>query len=922
MLRISIPLLLRAFARPLALLACTTAATVVTASPAAPARRVATADVSLTFERNTGRWPSDVQFVARGGGGTLFLTRREAVLSLRKGGKASALRLKLQGSHGDAVASGLEKQPGIVNYFVGNNPANWRTKIPTYSRVKLAGVYPGVDLVYYGAGQSRTLEYDFVVKPGADPKQIRMAVSGAKSLRTVGGGLIASTACGDVTLNRPYAYQTIDGVRRQVACSFTVERNTVAFQVARYDAGRPLVVDPTLAYSTYLGGAGAEVSTGIAVDAAGCAYVTGTTGSTDYPTVAGSYAVAGSGDQDAFVTKLNAAGSALIYSTYLGGSNREDDPRIAVDAAGCAYVAGSTASSNFPVTAGAYQTAYSAADLFITKLNSAGTAPVYSTYLGGSGTDTASGIAVDTSGAVFVVGHTSGAFPTTAGAFDTTFDATQLDGFAAKLNASGAGLSYCTALGGSGEETIGDVAIDTAGCAYVVGKTTSANYPTTAGAYDTSYNGNTDGMITKVSADGTALVYSSYLGSTSPDLAEGVAVGADGVAVVSGYTASRSFPTTAGAYQTAFGGGKADAFLCRVAANGTSLLQSTYVGSTGNEAYTSVALADDGAVILATTVDGAFPVTGDAFQSSYAGAYDVALASLTPTLSALNYSTYLGGPGAEQEPRVAFRNGAAYVAGPTATGFPVTAGSFQTTASGTSDAFVLKVSFKTSVASVLTVNLASGAPGASLSLTAKLADGGGAGVSGKSVAYTLDATGIGSATTAATGIATLAYTITDTLSAGAHTLGGAFAGDAAYDASSGSNTLTITQATTGLSTVDRTGLVTTVVALKAYLKRTTDNAWLGGKSVAFTVAGTGVGSANTDASGQAVLNYTIATSAGAHAIGVSFAAETLYKASSAAATLTATTTNWSTARRRSRPTPSSSPTSSPRPTPSSRASPW
>ena len=890
----SYPLLqqpLHALVRPLALLACTAAATAAIASPAAPARRVATPNLPLTFERNTGHWPKEVQFVARSGGGTLFLIRREAVLALRKGDNATALRLKLQGSNAKAVASGLEKQPGIVNYFIGREPKQWRTNVPTYSRVKLASVYRGVDLVYYGAGRSRTLEYDFVVRPGADPRQIRMAVSGAKSLRTVGGKLVASTFCGDVALNRPYAYQTVNGQRKQVACSFTFERNTLAFQVARYDTSRPLVVDPTLAYSTYLGGAGAEVGTGIAVDAAGCAYVTGTTASADYPTVAGSYAVANSGDKDAFVTKVNAAGSALVYSTYLGGSSWEDDPRIAIDAAGCAYVAGSTASSNFPVTAGAYQTGYSAADLFITKLNATGTAPAYSTYLGGSGTDTASGIAVDTSGAAYVAGHTSGAFPATAGAFDTTFDTTQLDGFVAKLNATGTGLAYSTALGGSGEETIGDVAIDSAGCAYVVGKTTSANYPTTAGAYDTSYNGNTDGMITKFSADGTALAYSSYLGATSPDLAEGVAVGADGVAVVSGYTASRSFPTTAGAYQTAFGGGKADAFLCRVADNGTSLLQSTYVGSTGNEAYTSVALADDGAVTLATTVDGAFPVTGDAFQSSYAGTYDVALASLTPTLSALNYSTYLGGPSAEQEPRVAFRNGAAYVTGPTAAGFPVTAGSFQTTASGTSDAFVLKVSFKTSVASVLTVNSATGAPGASLSLTTKLADGGGAGLYAKLIAFTLDGSGIGSANTAATGIATLAYAVTDALSAGAHTLGGAFAGDATYEPSSGSNTLTVTQATTGLSTVDRTGLVTTTVALKAYLKRTTDNAWLSGRAVAFTVAGTGVGSANTDASGQALLNYTVATAAGAHAIGVSFAADTLYKASSATATLTATTTN-------------------------------
>ncbi len=885
---------LRAFARPLALLACTAAAAVAVASPAAPARRVATPNLPLTFEKNTGHYPREVQFVARSGAGTLFLTRREAVLALRKGEKAAALRLKLQGSNTKAVASGLDRQPGIVNYFIGNDPKQWRANVPTYSRVKLTGVYPGVDLVYYGAGQSRTLEYDFVVRPGADPSRIRMSVSGAKSLRTAGGRLVASTSCGDVTLNRPYAYQTINGKRTQVACSFTLERNTVAFQVARYDTSRPLVVDPTLEYSTFLGGESWDYGNYIDVDATGHAYVVGSTLSSNFPTTSGAYSRSSSGSYEAYVTKMSADGTALVYSTFIGGTGNDYGDGIAVDAAGAAYLAGSSLSTDYPTTAGAYsRTLKGGQDCIITKLSADGSALEYSTYMGGAGDDIVWSIAVDGTGAAYGAGVTYSAdFPTTAGAFGRSQGGGS-DVFLTKLTADGSALAFSTYLGGSGNDTAYKLAVDGAGAAYVAGLTYSADFPTTAGAYDTSAGGSGDTFVTKVAPDGATLAYSTFLGGSGVDGANCVVVDAAGAAYVTGVTYSADFPTTEGAFDRSLSGDR-DVYVTKLTADGAGLVFSTYLGGSSSESGYNVAVSNGGAVTVSGyTRSSDFPTTADALSRTISALEDVFVVRLGSSGAAMTYGTFLGGGSSDYVYGMDLDStGAIYLTGVTGSpNFPTTVGAFKRTHGGVADAFVSKIAIVTIQPTTLTVSAASGAPGASLSLTAKLADGGGAGVSGKSITFALDGSGIGSATTAATGIATLAYTVTDALSAGAHTLGGSFAGDAAYGAGSGSNTLTVTQATTGLSTVDRSGLVTTVVALKAYLKRTTDNAWLSGKPVAFTIAGTGVGSADTDASGQALLNYTIATAAGTHAIGASFAGDTLYKASSASATLTATTTN-------------------------------
>src|SRR5437773_6308574 len=400
-----------------------------------PAAAAAEARVSETygklplhFEANRGQTDEDVRFLARGAGYSLYLTAGEAVLVLTKPnpdatqarGTPVVVRMSLVGAAPKPPVSGLDELPGKANYLIGKDPAKWRTNVPTYAKVHYRAVYPGIDLVYYG--NQRQLEYDFVVAPGADPNRIVLGFQGAERLEINAEGELVLHAAGEVIRQRvPVIYQEINGVRTKIEGRYVLkDAHRVGFQVAAYDPSRPLVIDPTLVYATYLGGSGGEAGGGIAVDAAGAAYVTGTTGSTDFPTTPGAIQTTYGGggtfplrEGDAFVTKLNAAGTALVYSTYLGGSSKDVASGIAVDAAGAAYVTGYTASTDF--TAGCTDpcTVLSLkGTVFATKLNAAGTALVYSTHLGGSGGGYGLGVAVDAAGAGRVAGGTgSGGFP-------------------------------------------------------------------------------------------------------------------------------------------------------------------------------------------------------------------------------------------------------------------------------------------------------------------------------------------------------------------------------------------------------------------------------------------------------------------------------------------------------------------------------
>jgi hypothetical protein len=331
----------------------------------------------LTFEPNRGQTDSQVLFLARSQGATLFLTPTEAVLTLgplagatpgREPARPTVVRLRLVGAHPVPEVVGQDPLPGQSHYFLGNDPKRWRTHIPHYARVKYAAVYPSVDLVFYGT--PRALEYDFVLAPGADPGAITLDFAGVDRLALEPqGDLLLHTAGEVIRQRKPTIYQEVDGVRQTIAGGYVLKNHgQVGFQVAAYDASRPLVIDPVLSYSTYLGGLGSDFANDITVDSAGNTYVTGETASVNFPTASPVQAAPGGGT-DAFVTKLNPAGSALVYSTYLGGSLDDSASSMAVDSAGSAYVTGSTGSTDFPTTTGAFdQTANGSDDGFVAKV--------------------------------------------------------------------------------------------------------------------------------------------------------------------------------------------------------------------------------------------------------------------------------------------------------------------------------------------------------------------------------------------------------------------------------------------------------------------------------------------------------------------------------------------------------------------------
>ena len=646
----------------------------------------------------------------------------------------SVLRMKLVGANVQASVTGAEELPGKSNYFIGNDPKKWRTNVPTYAKVRYQDVYPGVDLEYYG-NQGGQLEYDFVVAPGADPNQIKLSFVGADGMRmdAASGDLVLKVGKEDVRFRKPVVYQpamTVAAVydrrpqsstnRASVAavsgpdarhsslvtrhCSFVLaSNNEVAFRVAGYDPKRALVIDPVLSYSTYLGGSDQDVGYGIAVDAAGNAYVTGSTASTDFPTANPLQPNYGGGVYDVFVAKLNPAGSALVYSTYLGGSNEDDGYAIAVDSAGNAYVTGQTYSTNFPTVnplqANNKAAAVSAGQTaFVAKLNPAGSALVYSTYLGGSVSDVGYGIAVDSAGNAYITGQTlSTDFPTAnalQGACAVGGSGMCGDAFVATLNAAGSALLYSTYLGGSGFDIGRSIAVDASGNVYVTGETTSTDFPTANPLQATnkaapSYTG----FVAKLNPTGSALVYSTYLGGSTWDNGSGIAVDAAGNAYVAGYTESIDFPTVNPLQATNKAVPNYTGFVAKLNSAGSALVYSTFLGGSVEDCGYGIAVDSAGnAYVTGYTQSTDFP-TANPVQPSLIGGIDAFVAQLNPAGSALLYSTYLGGGAGSYGYGIAVdAAGNAYVTGTTGPGF-LTVNPLQASyGGGGSDAFVAKLS--------------------------------------------------------------------------------------------------------------------------------------------------------------------------------------------------------------------------------------
>ena len=526
----------------------------------------------LAFERNQGQSDSQVEYMARGDGYILFLTANDAVFSFHpssaqsktSGGRRTierrtmnppnpgngksdfggVIRMQLAGANSLPKIAASERLVGTINYFLGNDPSKWQTNVAHYARVSYQEVYPGVNLAFHGV--QRQLEFDFVVAPGASPAPIGFHFTGAQRLKTDDfGNLIVSSPAGDVLLRKPVAYQERNGARQLVDAQFALNANNVSFRLGNYDHNRELVIDPSVSYeySTYLGGSGEDESYGVAFDSGGNAYVTGQTASPNFPVLRGVPPNRLASGFDVFVTKIAPDGSSLVYSTYVGGTGIDSGFGIAVDALGDAFVAGGTTSSDFPTTPGAYQTGLASGAIgnaFVFELNPSGNSLTYSTFVGGNGSDSALGVALDSSANVYVAGRTSSTnFPTTPNPPQTTV----AGGFVTKLNSSGNGLNdlvYSTYLGGAAGDNALAIAVDSSGNAYITGQALSASFPHTSGvvqpACSSCGNGVSDAFVTVINTTGTGFVYSTFLGGSGIDVGDGIAVDSSGNAYVTGLT--------------------------------------------------------------------------------------------------------------------------------------------------------------------------------------------------------------------------------------------------------------------------------------------------------------------------------------------------------------------------------------------------
>lgn len=664
----------------------------------------------LRFEPNVGQAAPDVRFVARGGGSTMLLSSHDSVF-LQPG---SAVRMNLFGAANLAGARPEGLLPSVTNYYAGSDPKRWRAGVPNYARIRFDQVYPGIDLVYYATGQR--LEYDFVVHPGADPERIRMAWTGTDSMRVNREGDLALVAHGrEIRQRKPLVYQEVDGKRVEIAAGYQIDKHgVVRLALGAYDRGSPLVVDPLLVYSTYLGGPADDEGSGIAVDSSGASYITGSTQG-GFPTLNPEQPVFG-GETDAFVTKLSPTG-VLVYSTYLGGPKGDSGSGIAVDSMGAAYVAGYTF-GGFPVLNAAQPTfsgtPVTDTNAFVAKLGPTG-ALVYSTYLGGPNTFGA-GIAVDINQAAYITGQTTGGFPL-VNAEQSTYGGGLNDAFVTKLNASG-GFAYSTYLGGPNTDFGSGIAVDSTGAAYVVG-TTSGGFPVVNAEQSAFGGGGFDVFVAKVAPAGS-LVYATYLGGDTADYSAAIAVDNQRSAYVTGIT-DGGFPVL-NAQQATYGGNGGNAFVTKFNASG-AVVYSTYLGASASCNATAIAVDSTGAAYVTGDTGSGFPVLNAEQPVAGGGSSNVFVTKFTPT-GTLSYSTYLGGNIQDGGSGIAVDStGAAYVTGSTSGVFPVLAAAQPTYGGGASDAFVAKLgasgasAFYLSVASSHTGNFTQGQANASYTLT-------------------------------------------------------------------------------------------------------------------------------------------------------------------------------------------------------------
>ena len=664
----------------------------------------------------------------------MMLNRGSADISLS--GKASVVRMTWPGADQRVQPVGDEPAAGMTNYLIGSDPSQWRRGVCSFGKVRYRDLYPAIDLVFYG--NQEQLEYDFVVAPGGDPRDIRLRFQGHDAVRIdKQGNLVIRSGSTDIIQHAPVIYQEHNGTRRQIAGRYAkVNRHEFGFSVADYDRANTLYIDPVLTFSSFLGGNLNTYAKAVAVDSAGNAYVTGYTASTNFPTTPGVYgtscATCATNANDVFVTKISPTG-VLVYSTYVGSAGSTDDKgyAIAVDSAGNAYVTGEASYSGsgpaFPVVNGF--TIEPGAGAFLFKLGSTGSDLLYSTQLRSGSSTVGFGVAVEGSNA-YVAGMTvaGNSFPLAPSANTNSGSIGPVgsyDAFIVKINTSASGmasLAWATRFGGWDLDYAYAVAVNPAGEAYVTGETTSNDFPSTAGSAqpgcgsDSNCNNRVrDMFVSRFNAAGNALQYSTFAGGTNRDSGFGISIDPSGNAYVTGHTYSPNFPVTLGAFRTTCGNNgqcdnSDDAFALKLSPNGSSFVYSTFLGGGSNDEGRAIAVDSDGyAHVAGSTYSTNFPVTLNAIQPSRGGTNNDAFVSvLDPSGTSLVYSSYLGGgggvSGGDQALGIALDlAGDVWVAGQTdSSDFPVKPGAIQTThGAGLFDAFVVKIGDALSLTAVI-----------------------------------------------------------------------------------------------------------------------------------------------------------------------------------------------------------------------------
>jgi hypothetical protein len=678
----------------------------------------------LTFEQNVGQVDARARYLARTERATFFFTDNEVIVA----GQKDVVRLRFDGSRPSPRIVAADESPGKTNYLIGRDRAKWKTGIASHRTLRYEEMYPGIDLVLYG--NDHELEYDLVVSPGADPSVVRMTFDGARALTvTEQGDLVGRAANGEIRLRKPVVYQKAEGqAPERIEGRYRIDGDrSVSFDLGDYDRAEPLVIDPVVIYSTYLGGNESDATAGssgggarrmIAVDSTGAAYVAGTTNSLNFPTTAGSWQPA-SPIATGFITKIAPDGESLVYSTFIGGTTSSEGcgpahfcagvaGGIAVDAAGSAYVVGNITSSDFPASVSPFAP-WVDRNMFLLKLDPTGSSLVYSVLVG-TASEGPTDIAVDSAGNAYVTGVTNGGLSMTN---VVPPDALQpvcnclsglglaTDVFVVKFNSTATAVVYGTYLGGGFREAGSGIAVNTAGEAYVTGRTGSDDFPIFNAAQPNRAGGLYDDFVVKLNASGSAFVFSTFLGGSDTEtgnaLGSGIAVDPAGNAYVTGYTNSGDFPRTPGAFQVDPGPGPSiRAYASKYSPVG-QMLYSTFLAGNGGSFGSSVAVDALGRAYLAgSTGSTNFPVPVDATQPALAGGgNDVYVIVLDPAGATAEFSTYLGGEsGFEYATGIALGpGGSLYIAGMTEGlgSFPTTPDAVQPNHGGGTEVFVTRI---------------------------------------------------------------------------------------------------------------------------------------------------------------------------------------------------------------------------------------